>query len=114
MSTRVYGSLARIADFRNSNFEVRPLPRDTWATGDYVEGEVVGTPTPLYRMEDRVGHMVKVEPETFAPTASWMPRRFGSENQSEPSRLRICAEMRALLPAMPCSSIVVPSIFTDV
>ena len=62
MSTRVYGSLARIADFRNSNYEVRELPNSEWATGDYVEGEVIGTPTPLYRIEDRVGHMVRVEP----------------------------------------------------
>ena len=62
MSTRVYGSLARIADFRNSNFDVRKLPRSEWATGDYVEGVVIGSPTTLYRMEDRAGHMLKVEP----------------------------------------------------
>lgn len=62
MSTRVYGSLARIADFRNSNFEVRVLPHAEWATGDYVEGEVCGTPTPLYHVEDRTGLMVRVEP----------------------------------------------------
>lgn len=62
MSTRLYGSLARIADFRNSNFDVTPLPRPDWATGDYIETEVVGVPTPLYRIEDRSGHMVRVEP----------------------------------------------------
>ncbi len=62
MSTRVYGSLARIADFENSNFDVRKIPQSDWSTGDYVEGEVVGSPTPLYRIEDRLGHMVKVEP----------------------------------------------------
>jgi len=62
MSTRIYGSLARIADFRNSNFEVQALPRSEWATGDYVESEVVGLPTDLYRIEDRSGHMIKVEP----------------------------------------------------
>ena len=62
MSTRVYGSLARIADFRNSNFEVQQLPKSMWATGDYVEGVVFGEPTPQYHMEDRVGHMVRVEP----------------------------------------------------
>ncbi|MCG8371371.1 MAG: NAD-dependent epimerase/dehydratase family protein [Proteobacteria bacterium] len=62
MSTRLYGSLARIADFRNSNFDVTPLLRPDWATGDYIETEVVGTPTPLYRIEDRSGHMVRVEP----------------------------------------------------
>ena len=36
--------------------------RQEWATGDYVEGVVIGSPTTLYRMEDRAGHMVKVEP----------------------------------------------------
>ena len=61
MSTRVYGSLARIADFANSNFDVEKLDRSQWATGDYVEGEVVGLPTNLYRIEDRQGHMIKVE-----------------------------------------------------
>ena len=62
MSTRIYGSLCRIADFRNSNYEVCPLPKSEWATGDYVEGEVTGTPTRLYQMEDRSGHIVRVEP----------------------------------------------------
>ncbi|MDH3480804.1 MAG: DUF1611 domain-containing protein [Gammaproteobacteria bacterium] len=62
MSTRIYGSLARIADFKNSNFEVQKRDRSEWATGDYVEAEVVGTPTEFYRIEDRMGHMVKVEP----------------------------------------------------
>lgn len=61
MSTRVYGSLARIADFANSNFDVEKLDRANWAGGDYVEAEVVGLPTSLYRIEDRQGHMVKVE-----------------------------------------------------
>lgn len=62
MSTRVYGSLARIADFHDSNFDVRQLPRSQWATGDYVEGEVVGAVTELYHIEDRSGLMVRVEP----------------------------------------------------
>lgn len=62
MSTRMYGSLARIADFKDSNFEVTKLDRAAWATGDYVEGEVVGVPTTLYRIEDRTGHMIRIEP----------------------------------------------------
>ena len=61
MSTRIYGSLSRIADFRNSNFDVQPLPRSEWETGDYIEGAVVGTRTELYCVEDRSGHMVSVE-----------------------------------------------------
>ena len=62
MSTRIYGSLCRIADFKNSNYEVCPLPKSDWVTGDYVEGEVKGVPTSLYHMEDRSGHVVRVEP----------------------------------------------------
>ena len=62
MSTRIYGSLARIADFRNSNFDVQALARSDWATGDYIEGEVVGSVTEFYSVEDRTGHMVRVEP----------------------------------------------------
>jgi hypothetical protein len=62
MSTRIYGSLSRIADFSNSNFDVQALPRSEWAMGDYVEGEVSGTPSELYQVEDRDGHMVRVEP----------------------------------------------------
>ena len=61
MTTRVYGSLCRIADFQNSNFDICPLPKSEWSTGDYVEGEVTGTRTCLYKIEDRDGHMVKVE-----------------------------------------------------
>lgn len=71
MSTRVYGSLARIADFSNSNFNVQAEDRSEWATGDYVEGEVVGKPTALYHIEDRSGHMVKVEP------GDWVVGAFG-------------------------------------
>lgn len=71
MSTRVYGSLARITDFRNSNFDVNELNRSEWATGDYVEGEVFGAQTWLYHVEDRSGHMVKVEP------GDWVVGAFG-------------------------------------
>lgn len=62
MSTRIYGSLARIADFKNSNYQVQEIDRSEWATGDYVEAEVTGIPTALYVIEDRSGHMVRVEP----------------------------------------------------
>ena len=80
MSTRVYGSLARIADFANSNFEVQALPRDDWATGDYVEGEVTGAPTSLYQIEDRDGHMVRVEP------GDWVIGAFGDRANAERRR----------------------------
>lgn len=59
--SRTYGSLARIADLGDRNFDVRALGRAEWATGDYVEAEVIGSPSPLYHVEDRDGHMVRVE-----------------------------------------------------
>ena len=71
MSTRVYGSLARIADFHDSNYAITEMPRSEWAMGDYIEGVVIGSPTTLYRMEDRAGHMVKVEP------GDWVVGAFG-------------------------------------
>lgn len=74
MSTRIYGSLARIADFSNSNFDVQAVDRSEWASGDYVEGEVVGKPTALYRIEDRSGLMVKVEP------GDWVVGAFGDRS----------------------------------
>lgn len=61
MSTRIYGSLARIADFANSNFEVTALDCADWAAGDYIETEVIGDWSPLYHIEDRSGLMVRVE-----------------------------------------------------
>ena len=83
MSTRVYGSLARIADFHDSNFEVTPLPNCEWSTGDYVEGEVIGTVTELYRMEDRSGHMVQVEP------GDWIVGALGDRAGVEPLGRRL-------------------------
>jgi len=91
MSSRVYGSLSRIADFANSNFGIVKLDRSQWATGDYVEGEVVGIPSGLYKIEDRQGHMVKVEPgdwvvgalgdraATLEGVGSW--REIGADGQ---------------------------------
>lgn len=62
MTNRIYGSLARIADFETRDFEVQRWPRNDWATGDYVEAEVIGSPTALYHIEDCSGLMIRVEP----------------------------------------------------
>lgn len=37
----VFGSLTRISDLATVPFTVKPLPREHWATGDYVVGEVL-------------------------------------------------------------------------
>jgi len=61
MSKQIHGSLARIADFHQVPYEVHALNRSLWANGDYVEGEVTGTPTALYNIECTTGEMIPVE-----------------------------------------------------
>lgn len=62
MTRHVAGSLARIADFEKSPYDVGVIPRRDWETGDYVQGEVVGEPTPLYAIESTSGEMIGVDP----------------------------------------------------
>ncbi len=38
-----FASLTRIADLEEQPFEIQPLQRANWATGDYVVGEVTAT-----------------------------------------------------------------------
>lgn len=61
MTRQVLGSLARIADFESRPFDVEPVPRSDWETGDYVQGEVAGEPTRLYAIECTTGEMVGVD-----------------------------------------------------
>ena len=37
----VFGSLTRISNLAIAPFAMQPLPREQWATGDYVVGEVL-------------------------------------------------------------------------
>lgn len=53
-------SLARIADFESTDFEVEPQPRDTWGRGDYVVGEIVWTPRYATKIESIDGRDVEV------------------------------------------------------
>jgi hypothetical protein len=43
MTRYLYSSVTRIAAFPDRDFAVAPVPRDQWATGDYVVGEVQDT-----------------------------------------------------------------------
>ena len=61
MEKLVLGSLARIADLVSNPFDVEPVPRDQWETGDYVQAEVTGEPTPLYTIECETGEMIGVD-----------------------------------------------------
>ena len=57
MSGRLFGSLTRISDLAERPFELQPLPMDRWATGDYVEAEVLPPESRLYRVENGDGVM---------------------------------------------------------
>jgi len=61
MNRRVFGSLTRISDLQSRAFEVRTLDMAHWQTGDYVEAEVTGEPSSLYRIEEPSGAMTPVE-----------------------------------------------------
>ena len=62
MANRFLTSITRVSDLADKAFEIEPLPRDAWATGDYVMCEVVGTPGPLYRVELVTGRRTPVLP----------------------------------------------------
>lgn len=52
--------MTRIADLEDRPFEVRPLPRDQWETGDYVVGEVISPSGNHLVVELPTGRMVEV------------------------------------------------------
>ena len=55
-----FSSVTRISDLEQKPFESRKLPRESWATGDYVLCEVFGKPGPLYQVEMPSGRMCQV------------------------------------------------------
>ncbi len=55
-------SLTRIADFDAVPFEVKPLSRTHWATGDYVLGEVIPPLNPASKVELTNGRMANLLP----------------------------------------------------
>ncbi len=62
MAQQFLTSITRVSDLASRPFDVETLPRDAWATGDYVMCEVVGTPGPLYRVELVSGRRTQVLP----------------------------------------------------
>jgi hypothetical protein len=54
---RFHGSVTRITDLEVTDYEVQPLPRSQWASGDYVVGEVVSPPNQLSRVELKTGRL---------------------------------------------------------
>ena len=60
MSTRYFfTSMTRISDLQDRPFEVCPLSREKWATGDYVVGEVVSPSGKAPIIELTTGRMVE-------------------------------------------------------
>lgn len=55
-------SLTRISDLPENPYDIKPLARDLWASGDYVVGEMNGTPHRLYNIELASGRMVHALP----------------------------------------------------
>jgi hypothetical protein len=56
----LFGSVTRISDLQSEPFEVEPLPRTAWATGDYVLADVEPVRTPLRRVELPNGRMADI------------------------------------------------------
>ncbi len=62
MTRTVIASLARIANFGVRPYELEPMAKADWQTGDYVMATVTGSRTPLYHIEDCDGGLIDVEP----------------------------------------------------
>lgn len=62
MARRVFGSLTRISDLATAAYDLQRIDRTQWATGDYIEAEVVPPISKLYCVEDQTGFMDPVKP----------------------------------------------------
>ena len=62
MSQTFLASLTRISDLDKNPFEIRPLPRSQWESGDYVLTEATAPASELYQVEASSGEMLPVEP----------------------------------------------------
>ncbi|HSR51210.1 MAG TPA: hypothetical protein VLV83_10310 [Acidobacteriota bacterium] len=60
MSKYLFSSLTRISDLSSGEFQVRPIGREQWETGDYVVGKVVSEPSDLSRVELADGRVTGV------------------------------------------------------
>jgi len=62
MTVLLLSSLTRISDLAEGPFELAEIPKNAWASGDYVVGEVTGEPHRVYRIELASGRMVHALP----------------------------------------------------
>ena len=56
----ILASLARLSDFDRVPYDICKLPREQWATGDYVVGEIVAPPSPHTGIELTSGRWIEV------------------------------------------------------
>lgn len=55
-----FSSVTRNSDLWEKPFQVEPLPREQWATGDFAVGRVIGKRNRLYRCETKTGRMAEM------------------------------------------------------
>ena len=55
-----FSSVTRNTDLWIRPFDVEPIPRDQWKTGDFVVGQVTGSRNRLYQCETKTGRMANV------------------------------------------------------
>lgn len=60
MTPTFYSTVTRISDLETEPFEVAPVERSRWATGDYVLAEVVSAEGPLAHVELASGRLAEV------------------------------------------------------
>ena len=55
-------SLTRISDLDSKPYDVTPVPKDNWGSGDYVVGEIAGSSGRIYRIETASGRIIHTLP----------------------------------------------------
>lgn len=84
MTVTLLSSLTRISDLGHEPYDIARLPKEHWATGDYVVGEITGPRNRLLQFELASGRMVQAlrrdcvvgafgnRSATLEATGSWM------------------------------------------
>lgn len=92
MTIVLHSSLTRISDLDRTPYDVAQVPRDEWATGDYVVGAIRRSSRPTYAIELASGRMISGMPgdhvigafgnraATLEGVGSWVDIRNGRMN----------------------------------
>ena len=93
-----FTTLTRISDLKVGNFDLQELPRDRWATGDYVVGVVTSPVPPSAKAELTNGRMAEVL-EGDAIVGAFGIRQATLEAVGDWQSIGSDGEMNALTPA---------------